>query len=64
MEKKLVDIILDNKMALSKAEAKRLILSNAVKVDKVICNDLDTTLDTNKHFEISIGKTKKYSSII
>jgi tyrosyl-tRNA synthetase len=62
--KKLVEIIFEIKATESKADAKRLIEGNAVKINNQIINDINFSITTKNAFELSIGKKKFFKIIV
>ena len=63
MKKKLIEIMSDNNMILSLSEGRRLIQSNALRVDGEVCNDSNQVISLNeknkKETKISVGKKKE-----
>lgn len=55
--KKLVDVIFETNATVSRAEAKKLIEGNAVKINGELVSDINHTLKTGI-FELSLGKKK------
>ena len=55
----LVDILLSEKLIVSKGEGKRLINQNAVKVDGKVCDDINQTISpSNKDIIVKVGKRR------
>ncbi|MFA4998623.1 MAG: tyrosine--tRNA ligase [Candidatus Paceibacterota bacterium] len=54
----LLDLLVEAKLAPSKAEAKRLILQNGVKIDGNIENDWKKTININREIVIQVGRRK------
>jgi tyrosyl-tRNA synthetase len=55
----LVDILLSEKLIVSKGEGKRLINQNAVKVDGKVCDDINQTISpSNEDIIVKVGKRR------
>ena len=55
----LVDILLSEKLIVSKGEGKRLINQNAVKVDGKVCDDINQTITpSNEDIIVKVGKRR------
>ena len=55
----LVDILLSEKLIVSKGEGKRLINQNAVKVDGKVCDDISQTISpSNEDIIVKVGKRR------
>ena len=55
----LVDILLSEKLIVSKGEGKRLINQNAVKVDGKVCDDINQTIShSDKDIIVKVGKRR------
>ena len=55
----LVDILLSEKLIVSKGEGKRLINQNAVKVDGKVCGDINQTISpSNEDIIVKVGKRR------
>ena len=55
----LVDILLSEKLIVSKGEGKRLINQNAVKVDGKVCDDINQTIaPSNEDLIVKVGKRR------
>ena len=58
-ERNLVDILLSEKLIVSKGEWKRLINQNAVKVDGKVCDDINQTISpSDEDIIVKVGKRR------
>ncbi|GAB4170333.1 MAG: tyrosine--tRNA ligase [Calditrichia bacterium] len=62
--KNLVELILDEKLASSKSEVRRLIKQGGISIDKVKINDEFYTLEEKGEYIIKIGKRKFLKAIV
>ena len=54
----LVDILNEQKIVSSKTEGRRMIKQNAVRIDGIICNDIQCQIDSGKEYIIKVGKRR------
>ena len=58
-DKLLVDVLAEANLTSSRGEARRLIKQNAVKIDKIIINDINYMLKPNKEeIVLKVGKRR------
>ena len=54
----LVDILNEQKIVSSKTEGRRMIKQNAVRIDGILCNDIQYQIDSGKEYIIKVGKRR------
>jgi len=54
----ILDLLMKTKLTASKAEAKRLILQNGVKIGGIVQNDWQKEIEIKKGLVIQVGKRK------
>lgn len=59
----ILDLLIKTKLALSKSEAKRLILQDGVKIDGILQKDWQKTVEIKKGLMVQVGK-RKFAKII